>query len=300
MKTLRFAFFLISIAVCHILTAQDERIGKLRPITFNPDRETFSIGNINTNTFSDKGWMIGPTPYGTMLVSSVPQHLFIGQTCAISPGMGGHIAGGTKFGRLIVDTITATLLNVTQDTIEFGFANVTDPNDHSVYTNLFTAKKRKNDFTDVQRICARYFDSLPFRNRSYMEMIHFIGLSKNTINNGIFINNEKVQINWHQTLAGYNSGDTTNGIHWEYSGKGFTQYGSMGKMNARIDTTGHLTINSQQLLGPLTFYNTDSASIYAINRPSTGDTYFCTDCTARDQSTGVKVCYNGKMWKREW
>lgn len=52
--------------------------------------------------------------------------------------------------------------------------------------------------------------------------------------------------------------------------------------------------------GGVQFYNADSATIYAISSPQTGTTFFCTDCTANDGSTGVKVCYNGALWKREW
>lgn len=298
-KTMAMGFLFIGISL-PLAAQKSEGMKDIKPISFNPDSTAYILGNINPATFTGRGIMTGPTPYGTMVASSAQQHLQIGQVCAISPGIGGTLRGGTKFGRLIVDTIASNLLNVTKDTIEFGFANVTDKRDNSVYTNLFTAKKRPNDFTDIQRICARYYDSLPMRNRSYMEMIHFVGLSKGSIANNLFINNDKVQINWHQTQIGYTGGDTISGQHWEFSHKGFVQYGSMGKVKASIDTAGQLTVQSQQLLGPLRYYNTDSATIHKIAKPMAGDTYFCADCTARDQSTGVKVCYNGKMWKREW
>jgi|GEM_PF-3689192 len=49
------------------------------------------------------------------------------------------------------------------------------------------------------------------------------------------------------------------------------------------------------------FHNTDSVTIYSLPKPMRGETYYCTDCTPNDKSKGgVKVCYNGTAWKREW
>lgn len=273
---------------------------EVKSIYFNPDSTGFVLGNINPVSFAGRGFMVSPSPFGTITIISGQQNLIHGQACIISPGAGGNIRGGTKYGRLVVDTVSSNILNVVNDTIEYGFANVGDDEDNSIYTNMFTAKKRVNDFTDIQRFCARYYDTLPMRNRSYMEMIHFVGLSKGTLANNVFINNDKVQINWHQTQIGYTGGDTLSGQHWEFGSKGMVQYGSMGKVKASIDTAGQLIVQSQLLLGPLRYYNTDSTNIYSISKPQPGDTYFCTDCTARDNSIGVKVCYNGKLWKREW
>lgn len=70
-----------------------------------------------------------------------------------------------------------------------------------------------------------------------------------------------------------------------------------------INSNWPVTINNGLTVYPnggVQFYNADSATIYAISSPQAGTTFFCTNCTATDNSTGVKVCYNGALWKREW
>lgn len=74
--------------------------------------------------------------------------------------------------------------------------------------------------------------------------------------------------------------------------------------SARFDISSSLPISLSGVIvypnGGVQFYNADSATIYAISSPQAGTTFFCTNCTATDNSTGVKVCYNGALWKREW
>ncbi len=49
------------------------------------------------------------------------------------------------------------------------------------------------------------------------------------------------------------------------------------------------------------FQNSDSATIYAIAAPLTGETRYCTDCTPVDNSSGgCVVTYNGTLWRRHW
>jgi hypothetical protein len=63
----------------------------------------------------------------------------------------------------------------------------------------------------------------------------------------------------------------------------------------------HIVNNAVSFDSAVVFSNTDSATIYALPSPAMGATYYCTDCTPTDNSAGgVKVCYNGSLWRREW
>lgn len=60
---------------------------------------------------------------------------------------------------------------------------------------------------------------------------------------------------------------------------------------------------SVDTFGGAHFKQIDSVSLYALSGSALSNfpQYYCTDCTpSGGGSGGVKVCYNGSAWKREW
>lgn len=197
----------------------------------------------------------------------------------------------------------------------------------SVLDNLVETLSDTISYSMLDNMFLRAFDSLNNNRiqgyKNWIKDVNMFGYSRitgNKLNTGtdIKIGNGTMQ---NSSIENFNM--TNNGQHlwgfWLYNtqlsnlndysldnviylNKGNVDLSTLASNISNTVFIGGLTkIDNLQMQGKLVFNNTDSATIYALPSPVPGETYYCTDCTPNDNSAGgVKVCYNGSLWRREW
>lgn len=213
----------------------------LTTINFNPDSVKLVLGNVNANTLTGKGILIGyKNPiHGTINVYMADRNFLYGNLTATA---GENIRGGTNFGRLNLSKTKSDVINFYNDSIEIGLANVIDTSGGSYYTNIYNGIRhdKKGYFQDIQRFVTRYFPAASVKGRSFIEMTHFTNPDAPAEANNIFINSYMVQLNYMQPRQQHEGGDTASGGHVRLSSNGLQLYWN-GQTKSSIDTAGKIT-----------------------------------------------------------